>query len=230
MRQVTAHNREWCSVAVLLTGREDAQAYFLRWLKKSRFAHLEVTGAALMVLKKAAVIKPRAPIGTLVLVADLPKIAQAYNARKPKRAVEDVLDAIVWKEAVVLDTPPEILGSEPEAKKTKLEAEVDLEKFDVPMDDLLPFSWEDEPPHALPFFALAHLPTWIVIPGSHIAAEDPILSGFMIQQVVRSPAAISILLPPMPPGQEVLIMSNEQYPIRVISEETTKLICGELKQ
>lgn len=248
MRKVSAHQREWCSVAVLLAGRHGAQAHFLRWLKKSgRFAHLEVTGAALLVLKKGQVVKARAPIATLVLVVDLGEISRCYNARKPKHKVEEEhLNAILWKETIELDNAPPILGSacEPEPKKTKAaendQYDFDAGLFDLP-DDLL--FWPPEKNnstvvvaskrfdfHFLPRFSLAQTPKWIILPGSATQGPVSLENGHSIQEVVYAPEATLILLPPMPPGPVDLLMDEKRYHIQVISEDITKRIIEELKQ
>ena len=126
MFKVYAHDREWCSVSLLLEGHSDAQPQFLRWLKKSEFLRLEVTGAALAPLRKAQVIKARAPIGTLVTVEDLATIAQAYNARGPKYKVENALNEVVWKGTLVLEGAPRVkIG-----KQTSGEAGTKKAKFD----------------------------------------------------------------------------------------------------
>jgi hypothetical protein len=137
MYKVSAHNREWCSALVLLEGHSDAQAQFLRWLKKSDFARLEVTGSALAPLRKAQVVKSRAPIGTLVVVEELATIAQTYNARRPKYKVEDVLDGLVWKGTITLEDPPAIkkgkqklVRGEADLKKPKLDTLADGERLD----------------------------------------------------------------------------------------------------
>lgn len=249
MRKVSAHNHDWCSVSVFLEGHSDAQVQFLRWLKRSTIPHLEVTDEALATLRKAGVIKARAPIGTLVLVHQIKAIAELYNSRNPKHRIANVLDGLVWKETIVLNDPPAIKNGkeqlpsrndescgEAETKKVKEELSVEFESRIGEGDECMlgflglqemeePFSdtgWEDPTPGNIsPTFALANTPTWIVYTGGTPSNDDSVTlqSPYQVQKIARSEDTTSILLPAMPSGIVVSLVINETTHFITVASE-----------
>lgn len=256
MQKVSAHSREWCSVSVFLEGHKDAQMQFLRWLKKTNLPLLEVTGPALAVLRGAGVIKARAPVGTLVAIEDIKTIARDYNSRDPKHKVSAVLDGLIWKGTVVLENPPPIKkngkefafdddGGETETKKVKQardftelssvlgddwEGLLDSQQVD---ESFALFGTEDtkEPMArtAVPWYALANIPSWIVCAGLVQDNSINLQAPYQIQKLARSEDMTSILLPAMPAGIVVSLVINEiTYLVTVASEEVTNSLFKEL--
>lgn len=225
--KVSAHNTDWCSVTVLVGGHSDAQKHFLRWLRKSRFSYLEATGAVLGELKKANVVKPRAPIGTLVLIANLSEIARTYNVREPKHKIGDAIDDIIWKDTIIWDDPPPIKGAplEPALKRSKPTLTDDEDPFSL--ESLFADGDMNCDFDTVPCFALANTSTWI---AQSPTVQVSLNGGFQVQKVIQSPEATFVLLPAMPPGIATLLINGVPHPIRVVSERTTRLLLDELAQ
>ncbi len=126
-----------------------SQVYFLRWLRKTSFSFLEVTGAALRPLKENNLVKPKAPVAFLVLIDDLAAIAKLYNSRRPKQKVREEFQSVEWTGSIFLRDAPAIkknedhvadavaVVAEPESKKVKSDSKMEdgakvIDRMSVP--------------------------------------------------------------------------------------------------